>query len=263
MLCVTLEQNLKAQISVAVWNFGTKLKSPNISCCVKLGAEGWCWRHSLHGGHCGAEGGCEGDEQLCPVLILTAAVAGGGWCFVFCSCCRVAELSSWTISSLQVRGAHVCTPPPPSLPHIHTLHNYLTDDGPLSSFQGRSSSASSVHASLFKAIDGVMSLALCPQVASPVPQHFRSSEKLPLERVALPASLSARSFPFTPAYSTQYTHRSFWKWMSTIDTFQFDKRDNDNANRMYCFRLKHFKHGWVGTQDQTGSNKRPTFCITK
>jgi len=34
----------------------------------------------------------------------------------------------------------------------------LTDDGPLSSFQGRSSNASSFHASLLQAIDGVMSL---------------------------------------------------------------------------------------------------------
>ena len=53
----------------------------------------------------------------------------------------------------------------------------LIDDGPHSSFQGRSSSASSFHASLFQAIDGVMSLALCPQVMSQVGQHFRSSEK--------------------------------------------------------------------------------------
>ena len=53
----------------------------------------------------------------------------------------------------------------------------LTDDGPLSSFQGRSSSASSVHASLLQAIDDVMSLALCLPVVSQAPQHFRSSEK--------------------------------------------------------------------------------------
>jgi len=53
----------------------------------------------------------------------------------------------------------------------------LIDDGPLSSFQGRSSSASSFHASLLQAIDGVMSLALYPQAVSQAPQHFRSSEK--------------------------------------------------------------------------------------
>ena len=53
----------------------------------------------------------------------------------------------------------------------------LIDDGPLSSVQGRSSSAFSFHASLLQAIDGVMSLALCPQVVSQASQHFRSSEK--------------------------------------------------------------------------------------
>ena len=61
------------------------------------------------------------------------------------------------------------------------------DDGPRSSFQGRSrrsslkgrerAIASSFHASLLQAIDGVMSLALCPQVVSQASQHFRSSEK--------------------------------------------------------------------------------------
>ena len=51
-----------------------------------------------------------------------------------------------------------------------------TDDGPLWSFRGRSSSAS-FHASLLQAIDGAMSLALCPQVASQASQHFRSSKK--------------------------------------------------------------------------------------
>ena len=51
----------------------------------------------------------------------------------------------------------------------------LTDDGPLSSFQRRSSSASSFHTFLLQAIDGVMSLASCPQVVSQTAQHFRSS----------------------------------------------------------------------------------------
>ena len=36
-----------------------------------------------------------------------------------------------------------------------------------------------------------------------------------------PWSLSARSFPFTPACPGQYTQRSFWSWMSTIDTFHW------------------------------------------
>ena len=42
----------------------------------------------------------------------------------------------------------------------------LTDDGPLSFFEGRSSNASSFHVSLLKAVDGVMSLALCSQIVS-------------------------------------------------------------------------------------------------
>ena len=48
----------------------------------------------------------------------------------------------------------------------------LIDDGHLTSYQGRSSSPSSFHASLLQAIDGVMSLALCPQVVSQATPHF-------------------------------------------------------------------------------------------
>ena len=47
----------------------------------------------------------------------------------------------------------------------------------VSSCQGRSSSASSFHASLLRAINGVTCLDLGPQVVSQAPQHFRSSEK--------------------------------------------------------------------------------------
>ena len=42
----------------------------------------------------------------------------------------------------------------------------------------------------------------------------------PLVRVALATSLSAGSFPFTLACPGLYTHRSFQRWMSTINTFQ-------------------------------------------
>ena len=38
--------------------------------------------------------------------------------------------------------------------------------------------------------------------------------------VALPASVSARLFPFVPACPGQYSRRSFRRWMSTIDTFR-------------------------------------------
>ena len=54
---------------------------------------------------------------------------------------------------------------------------HLTDDGHLSSFQERASSASSFHTFLLQATDGVMFLALCPQVVSQASQHFMSSVK--------------------------------------------------------------------------------------
>ena len=85
----------------------------------------------------------------------------------------------------------------------------LTDDGPLSSFQGRSSGVSSFNASLLQAVDGVVSLALCPQVVLKLLNTSDLLRSKPLVRVALPARLSARSFHFTPARPGQYTHRSF------------------------------------------------------
>ena len=93
----------------------------------------------------------------------------------------------------------------------------LTDDnGPFSSFQTKSVSASSVYASFLQAIDGVLSLALCPQVASQAPQHVRSSERhKPLVVVALAASLSAWSFSW-PASQGQHIHRSLQRLMSNI-----------------------------------------------
>ena len=38
--------------------------------------------------------------------------------------------------------------------------------------------------------------------------------------VAFPASLCTRPVPLTPACPGQYTHRSFRRWMSNIDTFR-------------------------------------------
>ena len=57
----------------------------------------------------------------------------------------------------------------------NSSHVYLIDDG-LSSFQGRLLGTFSFHASLLQVIGGMMFLALCPQVVSQDPQHFRSSE---------------------------------------------------------------------------------------
>ena len=53
----------------------------------------------------------------------------------------------------------------------------LIDDGPLLLFQGQLSNASSFHAPLLQAIDGVMSLVLCLLLVSQALQHFRSYKK--------------------------------------------------------------------------------------
>ena len=45
----------------------------------------------------------------------------------------------------------------------------------------------------------------------------------PLVSVAMAASLSTRSFPFTPVCPGQCTHRSFRRWVSTIATFQSER----------------------------------------
>ena len=96
----------------------------------------------------------------------------------------------------------------------------LIDDGPLSSFQGRSSSASSFHVPLLQPIDGVMFLALCQQVVSQASQHFRSSEKQDTCMGCFVRQYICSVIPFTPACPGQHTHRRFRRWVSTVDTFQ-------------------------------------------
>ena len=91
----------------------------------------------------------------------------------------------------------------------------LIDYGPLSSFQGRSFSASSFHASLLQVIDGVMSLALCPQVVSQAPQHFRSSETQATCEGCFDRQSICSVFPFTLACPGHYTHRSLRRCIST------------------------------------------------
>ena len=131
---------------------------------------------------------------------------------------------------------------------FETVPMSMGDDGPRSSFQGRSSSTSSFHASLLQATDGVMLLALCPQVLSTATcdgcfarqsacsvislhssmsraahppvyllSHFPSQQHV---QGSTPASLPAQSFPFTAACPVQHTRRSFQRGMSTTDTFQ-------------------------------------------
>ena len=96
----------------------------------------------------------------------------------------------------------------------------LIDGGPLSSFQWRLSSASFVHASLLRAIDGVMSLALISQIVSQAPQHFGSSEKQ-----AICEGCFARQsiwFPITLSCPGQYTHRSFRKGVLITTAICYD-----------------------------------------
>ena len=106
---------------------------------------------------------------------------------------------------------------------------WLIDDGPFSSSQGTSFSSSSFYASFLQAIGGVMSLALCPQAVSQAPHTSDLlRHKLPV-MVALPASLSARSFPLTPACPGQYTHRLFLRWMSNMPVWA--------SHSIFCSRL--------------------------
>ena len=100
-----------------------------------------------------------------------------------------AQFSSAQFSSVQDRiyalgKAHMRSPTPslrrffPNAAFETVSMFVLIDDGPLSSFKGRSSSASSFHASLLQAIDRWCDvLWVCTQVVSQAPQHFRSSEK--------------------------------------------------------------------------------------
>ena len=56
------------------------------------------------------------------------------------------------------------------------------------------SSASSFHTSLLPVIQGVLSLALCPQVVSQAPQHLRFSTTQTACDSCFPANLSTRHF---------------------------------------------------------------------
>ena len=96
----------------------------------------------------------------------------------------------------------------------------LIGDGPLSSFQGRSSSASSFHNSLLQAIDGVMFLALRPQVVSQAPQHLRSSEKQAACDGCFVRHSICSVISLHPGMSRAVHPQEFSKVDETIDTFQ-------------------------------------------
>ena len=113
----------------------------------------------------------------------------------------------------------------------------------VSSFPGRSSSASSFDASLLQAIDGAMSLALCPQVVSQAHRRFRSSET----QAACEGCFARQSIcwviSFSPACPGQYIHWSFRRWMSSIDTC---------ASLGFPIHITHFcckLYGYLGMTD--------------
>ena len=82
----------------------------------------------------------------------------------------------------------------------------------------RPSKEASFNAYFLQAIDGVVSLALCPQVMSQAPQHFRSSEKqATCEGYFARQSICCHSLH--PGMS-RAVHPQFSTVMSTIDTFK-------------------------------------------
>ena len=126
--------------------------------------------------------------------------------FVCCFCCCFLSPSPhtfncWTVQCssrryLFARKSLIISCAPPCLSEVSQCHLWncsnvrLIDNSPLSSFQGRSSNASSFHAPLFPVIDGVMDvLVFVP--ASSVSSSSTLQIFLELVWVALPASLSA------------------------------------------------------------------------
>ena len=85
-------------------------------------------------------------------------------------------------------------------------------------------------------------------------QHFRSSETQAVcdsTVLAFPASLSARSFPFTPACSGQHIHGFFRKWMTNIDICQ-------SGLPVPLFTLEHGTKDGIGhiLQDTNGTGSQ-------
>ena len=87
---------------------------------------------------------------------------------------------------------------------FETVPKSMGDDGPHSSFQGRPSSTSAFHAT-----DGVMPLALCPQVLSTATCDSCFARQSTCSVISLYSSMSRAAHP-----------QSFQRGMSTNDTFQ-------------------------------------------
>ena len=96
---------------------------------------------------------------------------------IFCHCCLQKDTCCQWCDERHVLQQFSSVQPSLSdvSPTMALKQFRLTDDGPLSSFQVRSSSVP-LSMPLLQATDGVMSLALCSLVVSQAPQHFRSPE---------------------------------------------------------------------------------------
>ena len=118
-------------------------------------------------------------------------------------------------NSIYVLGkAHMrSTPSLRGFPNVafETSNVRLIDADPLSSFQGRSSSASSFHASLFQAFDSVMSSALYPQVVSSS-STLQSFCEGCFARQSICSVISLHS-----GMSRAVHPQSFGRWMSSLN----------------------------------------------
>ena len=116
-------------------------------------------------------------QFLWPSLVLSRKIV---WQFLFPCLSPPAEFSSrWYLCVMEKFPQHCLW---------NSSKVRLIDNGPLLSFQGRSSNASSFHTSLLQVIDGVMPLAFCLQVVSQAPSDLPRHK--PLVMAALPSSIS-------------------------------------------------------------------------
>ena len=115
-------------------------------------------------------------QFLWPSLVLSRKIV---WQFLFPCLSPPAEFSSrWYLCVTQKFPQHCLW---------NSSKVRLIDNGPLLSFQGRLSNASSFHTSLLQVIDGVMPLAFRLQVVSQAPSDLPRHK--PLVMAALPSSI--------------------------------------------------------------------------
>ena len=121
-------------------------------------------------------------------------------------------------------GKPICAPPVSQKSPQRCLSNSfnacVTDDGPLSAFQGRSSSVSSPCLSLpgDRWYDVLWVVPASCVSSSSTLQIYR--EEKPLVMIAFPSLYLLGHLAFTPSCLGKYTHSNFRRWMLTIDTFQ-------------------------------------------